>query len=107
MNDTLKQRIRNHLKKNEGVKDQPYKDSNGNLTVGVGFNVSKKSDFVALRFQVKDAGTGRLREATPEEKGREFERLSKMTDKAIKGDKNRFTLPEAEMDAKLDEKIAE
>ncbi|MCA1909847.1 MAG: hypothetical protein LDL39_15960 [Magnetospirillum sp.] len=107
MDDTLKERMRNHLKKNEGVEAQPYKDTNGNLTVGVGFNVAKKEDFVALKFKTKDAKTGELRDATPEEKTAEYERLTKMDGKAIKADQNRFTLPDGEINSKLDEKIAD
>lgn len=107
MDDTLKQRMRAHLKENEGVKEQPYRDSNKNLTVGVGLNVSRKEDFVALKFQVKDVKTGEIRDATEKEKGAEFERLAKMSKKDIDEDENLFTLPRAEIDAKLDEKIAE
>lgn len=106
MDDTLKQRMRAHLKENEGVKEQPYRDSNKNLTVGVGLNVSRKEDFVALKFQVKDVKTGTMRDATEQEKGTEFDRLAKMSRDDIADDKNGFTLPKTEIDAKLDEKIA-
>ena len=41
MDDTLKQRMRKHIKLSEGVESSPYKDTNGYLTVGVGFNVDK------------------------------------------------------------------
>ena len=107
MDDTLKQRMRDHLKANEGEKPQPYRDSNDNLTVGVGINVNRKADFVAQKFQTKDAQTGELRDATPQEKADEFNRLSKMSEPDIKRDPKRFTLPETEINAKLDEKIAE
>ncbi|MCR6629917.1 MAG: hypothetical protein NVV74_07620 [Magnetospirillum sp.] len=107
MDDTLKQRIRAHLKANEGEEPQPYRDSNGNLTVGVGINVNRKADFVAQKLQTKDAKTGELRDASPKEKADEFDRLSKMSELDIKHDTKRFILPKAEIDAKLDEKIAE
>lgn len=107
MDDTLKQHMRAHLKENEGVKEQPYRDSNKNLTVGVGFNVSRKENFVALKFQVKDVKTGTMRDATEQEKGAEFDRLAKMSRDDIADDKNGFTLPKTEIDAKIDEKIAE
>lgn len=107
MDDNLKKRMRSHLKENEGVKDQPYRDSNGNLTVGVGINVSRKADFVALKFQTKDAKTGAMRDATDQEKAAEFDRLVKMDEQAIRDYHDRFTLPQAEIDTKLDEKITE
>ncbi len=107
MDDTLKQRIRAHLKENEGVKEQPYRDTNEHLIVGVGLNVSRKDDFVALKFQIKDAKTGAMRDATEQEKGAEFDRLSKISRKDMKKGESGFTLPKIEIDAKLDEKIAE
>lgn len=107
MDDKLKNRIRSHLKANEGEKPQPYRDTNNHLTVGVGINVSRKADFVALKFQTKDAKTGEMRDATEQEKEDEFHRLSKMNKEAIRDDTKRFSLPKTEIDSKLDEKIAE
>ena len=57
MNDDLKRRLRQHLKDNEGVWNQPYKDSKGLLTAGVGINVSTESDFAALPFEKQNPQT--------------------------------------------------
>ncbi len=107
MDDTLKQRMRKHIKLSEGVESSPYKDTNGYLTVGVGFNVDSKDTFSALKLQVKDAKTGAMRDATKEEKEKEFDRLSKMATAKVNSDDDRkkFTLPDSEIDTKLDGEI--
>ena len=55
--DSFQGRLRQHLKENEGVWNQPYKDSKGLLTAGVGINVSTESDFAALPFEKQNPQT--------------------------------------------------
>lgn len=51
-NSVLVQKIRKHLEDNEEKHDYPYLDSDGLITIGVGFNVDKLSDFLALELNI-------------------------------------------------------
>jgi hypothetical protein len=108
MDDNLLQRMREHITKNEGVWNRPYKDSQGNLTAGTGFLVSTEKAFTALPFQVKDAKTGQLRPASPAEKSAEFTRVKSLSrtelDAEARAGKG-FELPKPAIDAKLDSEI--
>lgn len=104
--DSFQGRLRQHLKDNEGIWDQPYKDSKGLLTAGVGINVSKESDFVALPFEKLNPQTGEWEPATEAEKRAEFRRLNGMTRDAILKDGTRFHLNETAIDTNLDQQIS-
>ncbi len=106
MGEDLKGRLRQHLKDNEGTENQPYQDSKGLLTVGVGINVSKEADFIALPFEKKNSQTGEWEPATEADKKVEFGRLSKMSRSDVLKDKNRFRISDETIDANLDQQIA-
>ena len=50
MNNLLTEELKNALKKHEGIKEHPYLDSKGILTIGIGNNVSKRENFMALNL---------------------------------------------------------
>ena len=106
MSESLKERLRDRLRKNEGVLDQPYKDSKGLLTAGVGINVSTESDFAALPFEKQNPQTKEWEPATEAEKRTEFKRLNGMTRGAILEDETRFRLDKNTINANLDQQIA-
>ena len=55
MDKVLTNELKNDIKHHEGIKPNPYLDTNGNLTIGIGNNVSKLENFVALNLiDVKD-----------------------------------------------------
>jgi GH24 family phage-related lysozyme (muramidase) len=107
MGSTTVQRMREHIKKNEGVVDRPYRDSKGLLTAGSGFKVDTEDAFAALPFQVKDAKTGQWRDAKDDEKRDEFQRIQSMSEKELKKDKNAFRIPEDRINTKVESEIAE
>ncbi|MBF0169461.1 MAG: hypothetical protein HQL45_17795, partial [Alphaproteobacteria bacterium] len=49
--DSAKTAIRDRIGKNEGVIPHPYLDSKGLITIGVGFNVDSKADFLKLNLR--------------------------------------------------------
>lgn len=102
MDNATMQRMREHIKANESVKDQPYKDNKGKLTVGAGFLVDDQGSFVQQPFEIRDTKTGQIRPASETEKKAEFQRL-----KGAKGEVNTsLTLPQSAIDRKLDDEIS-
>lgn len=106
MGSTTVQRMREHIKKNEGVIDKPYRDGKGLLTAGAGFKVDTEDAFAALPFQVKDAKTGQWRDAKDDEKRDEFKRLQDMSKTQLDEDKNAFYLPKERIDQKVESEIS-
>ncbi|MCR6632910.1 MAG: hypothetical protein NVV74_24285 [Magnetospirillum sp.] len=107
MGSTAVQRMREHIKKNEGVIDRPYRDNKGLLTAGSGFKVDTEDAFAALPFQVKDAKTGQWRDANEDEKRAEFKRVQSLSETQLKEDKNAFRIPEERINAKVETEIAD
>lgn len=60
------------LKEFEGVFDYPYLDTEGIITVGVGFNYDKLDDFLTIPFLMVDPETGVLRKTLPSEKEKQY-----------------------------------
>lgn len=103
MDATTAQRMREHIKASEGVREQAYKDTKGKLTVGIGFLVDDETSFTAIPFQVTDPVTGQTRPATFEEKQTEFRRLKSSADTSVR---SAMTMPRAAMEQRLDAEIA-
>ncbi len=58
MNNILTKELKDALKQHEGVKEHPYLDSKRILTIGIGNNVSKAENFMALNLlDAKDGHT--------------------------------------------------
>ena len=59
---------KNGIVKNEGNKEYPYLDSNGNTTIAVGLHTPNQADFVSLNLNYVDKDKGINRPATTSEK---------------------------------------
>lgn len=105
MDKTTMQRMREHVKANEGVVTKPYRDNKGLLTAGSGFKVETEDAFAALPFQVKDAKTGQWRDAKDNEKRDEFKRIQSLSKTQLKKDANALYLPEERIDQKVEAEI--
>ncbi|MBI2239429.1 MAG: hypothetical protein HYU59_01345 [Magnetospirillum gryphiswaldense] len=93
MDKTTMQRMREHVKLNEGVITKPYRDNKGLLTAGSGFKVDTEDSFAALPFQVKDAKTGQWRDAKDNEKRDEFKRIQSLSKTQLEKTKTPYTSP--------------
>ena len=48
MDTPATQRMHEHIKTSEGIREQAYKDTKGKITVGVGFLVDDEKSFTAV-----------------------------------------------------------
>ena len=103
MDTKTTQRMREHIKTSEGVREQAYKDTKGKITVGVGFLVDDEKSFASIPFQVRDPVTKETRPATKEEKQAEFRRMKSSSDPNVTSS---MKMPRDEMERKLDTEIA-
>lgn len=105
MDDALFQRMKDHITKNEGYEDKPYKENKGNITVGTGFKIETAEEFAALPFKKYDPETGQWRDTSKEEKLDEFKRIQNLPREQFNNDASRFKLEEAGIGDKLESEI--
>ena len=74
LDDDLIKRNIPEIKKHEGVKDFPYKDTKGIVTVGGGLNVDNFDKYASLDWVNKNTGQG----ATPDEIKMDYEVIKNM-----------------------------
>lgn len=98
--DLIKRNIP-EIKKHEGVKDFPYKDTKGIITVGGGLNVDNFDRYVSLKWLQKDM----RRNATPDEIKMDYEAIKKAPFGNYKADfyqkYTKFRLANEEIDVQL------
>ncbi|MDK9721430.1 MAG: hypothetical protein OEL53_09635 [Rhodospirillales bacterium] len=111
--DSAKSTMRDLIRQNEGPIPHPYLDSKGIITIGVGFNVDNKADFLKLNLR-KDSEEGVL--MTEQEKRDAYDAMRK-----AKTDRNgdfspgekyyedvaKAYLSDADINARLDQEIAD
>lgn len=102
MDTKTTQRMREHIKTSEGVREQAYKDTKGNLGA-VHFLVDDEKSFASIPFQVRDSVTKETLPATKEEKQAEFRRMKSSSDPNVTSS---MKMPRDEMERKLDTEIA-
>lgn len=107
MDDQLMQRMRRHVTKSEGTILNPYKDTNGKLTVGTGFLVDDEKSFVGMPLEILDSKTGEMRPATDAEKKAEFTRAKALpaTELNKGAGKSKLSLPTSDDRRILDTEI--
>lgn len=79
------------IKKNEGVINHPYLDSKGLITIGIGFNVDRRQDFMNLNLHITGFQDHSQRPATPSEKQRAYNDLKGFFDRNKKPIKSKKT----------------
>lgn len=105
MDDTAMQLTREHIKKNEGVRPQPYKDTKGKLTIGSGLQVDDEASFLAKQLQIDDPVTGKRRLATEAEKKAGFNQAKSLSQKELEDGASKFFLSEEENIRLIDAEI--
>lgn len=103
MKKVLTQELKNALKQHEGIKNHAYLDSKGILTIGIGNNVSKRENFMALNLiNTKDGHT-----LSPTEKENLYTQI--MDDIALKkfseGNYSQYCLMDAEIENKFNQQL--
>lgn len=99
------QAIENSLREQEGVENFLYKDSKGNVTIGVGFKVSSEDEAVALPLLDFNQNP-----ATDEQKRQEWRNISSLTGRHTAGWYEGYTalyLPDEHIDARLKSTVDE
>lgn len=99
LSDDLKEKMAEH----EGVKSGPYVDSNGYLTIGVGNNVNKLNNFLALNLTNTKTGE-KLTDS--EKRDMHSQMLSEMSNKTFNAEKYSYVqIPRNEMYEKFDAQL--